>query len=65
LGPRGTALAWSVAVVEAGYIWANSTSVHFLGAPFDGCEQSGPGREESLDEMLDCTQLKNVDTTIG
>jgi len=54
-----------VAVVEAGYIWANSTSVHFLGAPFDGCEQSGPGREESLDEMLDCTQLKNVDTTIG
>jgi len=54
-----------VTVVEAGYIWANSTSMHFLGAPFDGCKQSGPGREESLDEMLDFTQLKNVGITIG
>jgi len=55
----------AAAAVEAGYIWVNSTSTHFLGAPFGGYKQSGLGREESIDEMLDCTQLKNVNITIG
>ncbi len=55
----------TAAVVEAGYIWVNSTSAHFLGAPFGGYKQSGLGREESLDEMLDCTQVKNVNITTG
>ena len=54
----------TAAAVEAGYIWVNSTSAHFLGAPFGGYKQSGLGREESFDEMLDCTQLKNVNVTI-
>ena len=55
----------TAAAVEAGYIWVNSTSAHFLGAPFGGYKQSGLGREESLDEMLDCTQVKDVNITTG
>ena len=54
----------TAARVEAGYVWINGTSVHFLGAPFGGFKQSGLGREESFDEMLDCTQLKNVNVTL-
>ena len=54
----------TAARVEAGYIWVNGASAHFLGAPFGGYKQSGLGREESFDEMLDCTQLKNVNITL-
>lgn len=55
----------TAAAVEAGYVWVNQTSTHFLGAPFGGFKQSGIGREESIDEMLDCTQLKNVNIKLG
>ena len=55
----------AAASVEAGYVWVNQTSTHFLGAPFGGWKQSGMGREESIDEMLDCTQLKNVNIALG
>jgi hypothetical protein len=30
--------------VEAGYIWINDVSKHFLGTPFSGDKQSGSGR---------------------
>lgn len=50
----------AAARVEAGYIWVNTSSTHVLGAPFGGYKQSGLGREESLDELLDSTQIKNV-----
>jgi len=33
---------------------------HFLGAPFGGYKQSGVGREESVEELLAFTQIKNV-----
>ena len=33
---------------------------HFMGAPFGGFKQSGIGREESFDELLEFTQIKNV-----
>lgn len=46
--------------VEAGFVWVNNTSQHFLGAPFGGFKQSGMGKEESLDELLDYTRVKNV-----
>lgn len=46
--------------VESGYVWINNTSKHTLGAPFGGYKQSGLGREETLDELLSYTQLKNV-----
>lgn len=46
--------------VEAGYVWINGASTHHVGVPFGGYKQSGSGREESMDELLECTQLKNV-----
>ena len=50
--------------VQAGYVWVNGASTHHIGAPFGGCKQSGMGREESIDEILACTQIKNVNVTL-
>jgi len=50
--------------VEAGYVWINNSSAHFHGAPFGGYKQSGIGREESFDEMLEFTQMKNVNVNL-
>ena len=54
----------AAAHVDAGYVWVNNTGRHFLGAPFGGFKQSGNGREESFDEMLSYTQIKNVNITL-
>jgi len=50
--------------VEAGYVWINNASVHFHAAPFGGYKQSGIGREESFEELLDFTQVKNVNVNL-
>ena len=50
----------TAARIDAGYVWINTTGRHFPGAPFGGYKQSGQGREESFDELLSYTQLKNV-----
>lgn len=50
----------TAADVQAGYVWVNRTSAHFLGAPFGGFKQSGIGREECLGELLSFTQEKNI-----
>jgi betaine-aldehyde dehydrogenase len=50
--------------VEAGYIWINGASTHHVGVPFGGYKQSGLGREESIEELLACTQIKNVNVTL-
>jgi betaine-aldehyde dehydrogenase len=50
----------AAARIEAGYIWINNTSQHFVGAPFGGVKQSGIGREECFDELLEFTQVKNI-----
>jgi betaine-aldehyde dehydrogenase len=50
--------------VEAGYVWINTASAHFHGAPFGGYKQSGIGREESFDELLEFTQVKNVNVNL-
>ncbi len=50
----------AAAAVEAGYIWVNTVSSHFLGAPFGGYKQSGIGREECLSELLTFTREKNI-----
>jgi betaine-aldehyde dehydrogenase len=47
-------------LVEAGFVWINEASKHFLGTPFGGYKQSGIGREECLDELLAFTQEKNI-----
>jgi betaine-aldehyde dehydrogenase len=50
--------------VEAGYVWINGASTHYVGVPFGGYKQSGIGREESIDEILACTQVKNINVTL-
>jgi betaine-aldehyde dehydrogenase len=45
---------------EAGFVWINEVSKHFLGAPFGGWKQSGIGREECLGELISFTQEKNI-----
>ncbi len=46
--------------MEAGFIWINRAGPHFIGAPYCGYKQSGMGREESIDELLAFTQVKNI-----
>jgi len=46
--------------LQAGFIWVNQTSRHYLGVPFGGSKHSGLGREECLEEMLDFTEIKSV-----
>jgi betaine-aldehyde dehydrogenase len=54
----------AAARVEVGFVWVNTIGAHFLGAPFGGYKQSGIGREESADELLEYTQLKNVNVAL-
>jgi len=46
--------------IQSGYVWVNTASIHYVGVPFGGYKQSGMGREESIEELLACTQIKNV-----
>jgi betaine-aldehyde dehydrogenase len=50
----------AAARAEAGFVWINHVGQHFIGVPFGGYKQSGIGREESFDELLSYTQVKNV-----
>jgi acyl-CoA reductase-like NAD-dependent aldehyde dehydrogenase len=49
--------------VEAGYIWINEVSNHYLGCAFGGVKQSGVGREEGIDELYGFTECKSVHIT--
>lgn len=51
--------------VEAGFVWINEVSKHFIGAPFGGVKQSGIGREESLEELMSFTHEKNVHVNLS
>jgi betaine-aldehyde dehydrogenase len=55
----------AAAAIEAGFIWINGASQHFHGAPFGGYKQSGLGREESIEELFDSTQLKTINLMLG
>jgi betaine-aldehyde dehydrogenase len=46
--------------VQSGYVWVNDAATHYVGVPFGGYKQSGVGREESIEELLACTQIKNI-----
>ncbi|MFC7216068.1 aldehyde dehydrogenase family protein [Saliphagus sp. GCM10025334] len=50
--------------LEAGYIWVNQHGSHFIGAPFGGYKQSGIGTNESVEELLDHTRIKNVNVNL-
>jgi betaine-aldehyde dehydrogenase len=45
--------------IDAGYVWVNSNG-RYLGAPYGGWKLSGIGQEESLDELLSYTRVKNI-----
>ena len=45
--------------LQAGYVWINSSG-RYLGAPYGGWKQSGIGKEESFDELLSYTRVKNI-----
>jgi betaine-aldehyde dehydrogenase len=51
--------------VEAGYVWVNDVSRHWLGTSFGGVKNSGVGREEDLEELGSYTQAKNVHVNYG
>ena len=46
--------------IEAGTVWVNTVATHFFGMPWGGYKQSGIGREDSFEEMMDMTQSKAV-----
>ncbi len=46
--------------LEAGFIWINGSSKHFIGVPFQGYKDSGIGTEEGMEEILSYTQIKTV-----
>jgi acyl-CoA reductase-like NAD-dependent aldehyde dehydrogenase len=50
--------------IEAGYVWVNDSSRHFIGVPFGGVKNSGVGREESFEELLSYTEAKNVNVNL-
>jgi len=50
--------------IEAGFMWINDAGPHYLGVPFGGYKQSGIGKEENFEEMLSCTQVKNVNVRL-
>jgi betaine-aldehyde dehydrogenase len=54
----------AAARLEAGYVWINNSSQHFIGAPFGGVKQSGIGREECFEEMLEFTSVKNINVKL-
>ncbi|MFG1926406.1 aldehyde dehydrogenase family protein [Cryptosporangium sp. NPDC048952] len=53
------------AEVQAGYVWVNGVSRHFLGTGFGGYKNSGIGREEGFDELLSYTEIKTVHVRTG
>jgi len=48
------------ASVQAGFVWINEVSRHFIGTPFGGHKQSGIGREECIEELISFTQEKHI-----
>jgi betaine-aldehyde dehydrogenase len=55
----------TIDAIEAGYVWVNQHGTHYVGAPFGGYKQSGIGRKENLQELLDHTRVKNVNVDFG
>jgi acyl-CoA reductase-like NAD-dependent aldehyde dehydrogenase len=52
-------------LLDAGYIWVNDSTVHYVGTPFGGVKNSGTGREESEEELLSYLEQKVVHTKLS
>jgi betaine-aldehyde dehydrogenase len=51
--------------VRAGHQWINGYGAHYMAVPFGGVKNSGIGREEGLEEMLDYTEVKTINVILG
>jgi aldehyde dehydrogenase (NAD+)/betaine-aldehyde dehydrogenase len=51
--------------VRAGHQWINGYGAHYMAVPFGGVKNSGIGREEGLEEMLDYTEIKTINVILG
>lgn len=51
--------------VRAGHQWINGYGAHYMAVPFGGMKNSGVGREEALEEMLDYTEIKTINIILG
>jgi betaine-aldehyde dehydrogenase len=50
--------------IRSGYCWINGVGAHYRGAPFGGMKNSGIGREEGLDEIINYTECKTVNVVL-
>jgi betaine-aldehyde dehydrogenase len=50
--------------LQAGFVWVNDASKHFLNVPFGGTKASGLGREEDLQELYSYTETKAVNVRL-
>ena len=55
----------TVSELDAGYTWVNQHGSHYIGAPFGGYKESGIGKNECLQELLDHTREKNVNLNLA
>jgi betaine-aldehyde dehydrogenase len=44
--------------LDAGYVWVNDSTRHYMGTPFGGTKDSGTGREESIEELVSYLEQK-------
>ncbi len=51
--------------VRAGHQWINGYGAPYMAVPFGGVKNSGCGREEALEEMLDYTEIKTINVILG
>jgi acyl-CoA reductase-like NAD-dependent aldehyde dehydrogenase len=52
-------------LLDAGYVWVNDSTIHYVGTPFGGVKNSGLGREESEEELLSFLEQKVVHTKLS
>lgn len=52
-------------LLDAGYVWVNDSTTHYIGTPFGGVKESGVGREESEEELLSYLEQKAVQTKLA
>lgn len=50
--------------VRAGHQWINGYGAHYIAVPFGGMKNSGTGREEGIEEMLEYTEIKTINVIL-
>jgi betaine-aldehyde dehydrogenase len=50
--------------LDAGYVWINDSTTHYVGTPFGGTRNSGLGREECEEELWSYLETKVVHTRL-